>query len=68
MTINAIASSNVAAQKPIAAPTGEARETGPDHDGDADDASKVVAAAVKPAAPVVNTSGQITGGSVNTKA
>lgn len=66
MTLSAINGNagNLAMQSmSSAAPGNEAREVGPDHDGDSDDAgSRAVSAAPS---PTVNSSGQTTGRMVN---
>ena len=60
----AISQQHAAAQ--ASAPRPEAREVGPDHDGDADDRGTQVKAAAP--APTLNTLGEITGSSISTKA
>jgi hypothetical protein len=66
MSISSISSSTATAslQKMNQPEALEPVKAGPDHDGDADDRTAVSSAAK----PVVNTSGQLTGLVVNTKA
>jgi hypothetical protein len=65
MSVSSITSSNAAASmQAMTRPEAlEPQRAGPDHDGDSDD--RATASAPK---PVVNTSGQLTGVMVNTKA
>ncbi len=67
MTINPIAT-NAPALKPVTQTSPEAREVGPDHDGDADDAGGKISAPAHAVAPTVNLSGQVVGATVSTKA
>ncbi|CAB3698484.1 hypothetical protein [Trinickia soli] len=65
--INANAMSLAAQSAHYASGGNEAREVGPDHDGDGDDGgSQAIAAAAS--RPVMNANGQMVGGTVNVTA